>query len=128
MPDVFEVEIQEEFSAAHFLRGYPGDCSKLHGHNWLVSVMVASNGLDDLGMAIDFRVLRATVDEVLGKLDHSCLNELEAFAEKNPTSENIAKYVFDELAIRLARKGLPNPTKVSVRESPGATATYSPNP
>ena len=123
---MFEVEIERDFSAAHFLRGYPGDCSKVHGHNWLVTAAVAAEELDALGMAVDFRVLRRSLDDVLSELDHSSLNGLEAFSERNPTSENIAKYIFDEFSQRIAGEGGASVIRVSVRESPGATATYSP--
>lgn len=121
---MYEIEIEKEFSAAHFLRGYPGDCSNVHGHNWVVTAVVRAEALDDLGMAVDFRTLRGALDGVLDTLDHAFLNELEPFSERNPTSENIARYIFDELSRAVDSEAVAV-AKVSVRESPGATATYA---
>lgn len=91
---MYEVTVQAEFSAAHRLRNYHED---LHGHNWKVSVTVGSERLDDVGMVIDFRKLKERLSEVLGGLDHKYLNDLPYFKKLNPTSENIARYVYEKL-------------------------------
>ena len=91
MAGIFEVYVKSHFSAAHSLRGYLGDCARIHGHNWMVEVFVKCTELDSIGIGIDFRDIRAAVREVLARLDHSDLNELPLFREENPSSENIAK-------------------------------------
>ncbi|MCK5844214.1 MAG: 6-carboxytetrahydropterin synthase [Victivallales bacterium] len=120
---MFEVDIQRDFSAAHYLRGYDGNCSKLHGHNWVVDVVVETGKLDDLGIAVDFRVLKRELDAVLADFDHSCLNDLDCFLDVNPTSECIAEFIFRELYDRLNIDGV-RVSRVRVCESPGAGATY----
>ena len=82
---MFELDIRREFSAAHQLKGYNGDCSNLHGHNWTVEVFIRSEHLD----------------EVLAGLDHKFLNEHEEFRTKNPTSENIAMYIYKTLSAKI---------------------------
>jgi queuosine biosynthesis protein QueD len=96
--NVYEVSITTHFSAAHRLVGYEGCCRNVHGHNWEVTVKVRGRELDELGMLVDFRHVKAAVGEVLEELDHADLNELPAFSGPNPTSENIAKYVYEKIA------------------------------
>jgi len=121
--EVFEVYVKTHFSAAHSLCGYPGDCARMHGHNWMVEVYVACRKLDEIGIGIDFREIKKTVAQVLGALDHQNLNDLEAFANQNPTSEIIARYLYKELQKKLARPGL-SISRVKVSETPGAGAFY----
>ena len=121
---MFEIDIEREFSAAHFLRGYNGDCSSLHGHNWVVQAYAQADDLDEIGIALDFRSLKREIDDILSKLDHVCLNEIEAFKNMNPTSENLAKHIFEELSRRLNSDSV-KVSKVRVCESPGSGATYS---
>lgn len=94
---MFDIFIKTHFAGAHHLRDYPGDCENPHGHNWKIKVTVKATELDKLGMGIDFKVLKNIVKEAVDKLDHRDLNNLPAFREKNPSSENIAKYLFAEL-------------------------------
>ncbi len=121
---MYEVSIKAHFSAAHRLAGYAGPCANLHGHNWEVEVFIRGTKLDKMGMLIDFRVVKEAVAGILAGLDHSDLNAVQAFRGRNPTSENIARYLFDRLAAKLDSK-----TRavyaVSVQESPGSTVTYS---
>ncbi len=123
MPGVFEVYIKSHFSAAHSLEGYPGDCAHIHGHNWMVEVFVKCEQLDEIGIGIDFRDIKQVVKEVLQSLDHSHLNEMPAFKEVNPTSENIAKFLYQELGKQLNSDGA-KVSKVKVSETPGAGAFY----
>lgn len=95
---MFDIFIKTHFSAGHHLRNYPGNCEKPHGHNWNIEVTVRAHELDELGMGIDFRTVKAAVKEVMDDLDHCNLNEHQGFTEKNPSSENIAVYIFDSLA------------------------------
>ena len=120
---MFELDITREFSGAHALRGYNGDCQCLHGHNWIIQVFVQSAELDQIGIAVDFKVLKKELDAILTELDHKYLNELPEFADKNPTSENLARIIYCELSKRL-NDGRIKVTRVSVEESPGSRATY----
>ena len=86
-----------EFSSAHTLNGHDGPCKRMHGHNWKVEVEVSGNKLDNVGMVIDFKRIRIMTNEVVDKLDHRFLNDLNAFKDENPTAENIAKYIHREL-------------------------------
>jgi len=76
------------------LRGYDGECERVHGHNWRVKVVVSRTELNELGMGIDFTGLSVILDEVLSKLDHRDINTLEEFKEKNPTAENLAAFIY----------------------------------
>lgn len=89
------------FAAAHRLRGYQGDCEQLHGHNYKLELEVRATTLDELGMAVDFRQIRALAREVVATIDHRFLNEIPPFDEVNPTAENIAAYLYEGIARRL---------------------------
>ncbi|MGC9977398.1 MAG: 6-carboxytetrahydropterin synthase QueD, partial [Syntrophales bacterium] len=96
MPEVFEISVTTEFSAAHALEGYPGDCAQVHGHNWTVEVFVRCRELNAMGIGIDFREVKQAVRESIENLDHSYLNEHPSFTKLNPSSENIAKFLYKE--------------------------------
>jgi len=98
---MYELRVEDEFAAAHFLRGYEGKCENLHGHNWKVEVRVASGGLGELGMVMDFKKLKGLVAEVLEMFDHKCLNEIDTFSDLNPTTENVARIIYNQVASRL---------------------------
>ena len=97
MPERYDLKILTDFASAHTLRDYPGDCSRMHGHNWKVEVEVRADRLDEVGMGIDFKVIKQTTREIAKRLDHRYLNDIEPFSEQNPTAENIARYFYDEL-------------------------------
>lgn len=97
----YELAVRETFSAAHQLRGYNGGCESLHGHNWLVEVRVRVYALDEIGLGIDFKEIKDVLRSVLARLDHRNLNELQEFAAKNPSSENIARWLFEQLTPKL---------------------------
>ncbi len=94
---MYEVFIKTHFSSAHYLRNYPGNCEHLHGHNWDVEVVVGARELDSIDVALDFRALKGIVAEVMAELDHRNLNEHPAFREQNPSSELLAKYIYDQV-------------------------------
>lgn len=96
-----DIFIKTHFSGGHHLRDYPGSCEKPHGHNWKVKVTVRAQRLDHLGMGIDFKTLKRHVNEVVDTLDHCDLNEHPAFAQRNPSSEHIAMYLFEQLRTEL---------------------------
>jgi 6-pyruvoyltetrahydropterin/6-carboxytetrahydropterin synthase len=123
MAGVFEVYLKSHFSAAHSIRGYAGDCAGVHGHNWMVEVFVRCTELDELGIGIDFRDIKAAVKEVLAGLDHRDLNGLPPFTEQNPTSENIAGFLYKELSRKLNTPKI-HISRVKVSETPRAGASY----
>jgi len=123
MPGVFEVYVKTHFSAAHSLKGYQGDCSRVHGHNWIIEVFAKCRELDGIGIGIDFREIKRGVTDVLESLDHFNLNDLPAFKDVNPTSENIAKFLYHELGGKLNTDSV-QVSKVKVCETPGAGAFY----
>ncbi|MCM8756546.1 MAG: 6-carboxytetrahydropterin synthase QueD [Candidatus Omnitrophica bacterium] len=123
---MFEIRVNTNFSAAHYLNNYKGKCENLHGHNWKVEVVVCSSKLDRLGMVMDFGDLKKILNEVVSELDHKFLNEIKFFKYKNTTSEYIAKIVFQEVGKKLLKfKGsLIRLKEVSVWEQDNSCATY----
>ena len=121
---MYEVMIEEEFSAAHALRGYKGKCENLHGHNWKVEVYVRGERLDNVGMLVDFRELKSATRECMSQLDHFNLNELKPFDnELNPSSENIARYMLRRISSQIDSDRV-QVYKVRVWETPSTCATY----
>ncbi len=123
MPGVFEIHVKTHFSAARSLEGYPGVCARIHGHTWIVEVYVRCEKLNEIGLGIDMGVIKKATRKVLINLDHSNLNELPEFEGVNPTSENIAKYLYQALKRKLNTDGV-QVSKVKVSETPGAGASY----
>lgn len=120
---MYELTIISDFAAAHNLRGYDGECENLHGHNWKVEVTVANRGLNKIGLAVDFKVLKKILKEVLENLDHKYLNEIPPFGKENPSSENLARYIFKQFKKAIKDKNI-KVAKVKVWESDNAAATY----
>jgi len=123
---MYQVSIEQHFDAAHFLRGYQGKCEALHGHRFRVVAKVKSSRVDDIGIAYDFTVLKQHLGDILSRFDHACLNEVSPFDKTNPSSENIATTIYDELKLKLA--GAPASIScVEVWESPQSGVAYSPD-
>ena len=120
---MFEIEIERCFSAAHQLRGYNGNCSNLHGHNYRVTVTVRSNELDRIGIALDFRKLKQELDSLLEEYDHRNLSELPEFQEINPTSEVLARTIYRRMGEKM-NEGPIRVWKVRVGESDSSAVTY----
>ena len=120
---MFELEVEGSFAAAHFLRGYKGKCEKLHGHNWLVRLTLSGERLNPQGMLIDFSDAREFLSCTLLEFDHTNLNELELFKTQNPTTENIARAVHEQVSAKLP-EGV-RVRRVTVWETPGSNASYS---
>jgi 6-pyruvoyltetrahydropterin/6-carboxytetrahydropterin synthase len=120
---MYEITVTSHFSGAHRLRYLQGRCEELHGHNWKVEVSVVSNRLGKEGVTIDFGVLKQKVEKVLKPLDHHYLNDLAYFSGREPSSENIARYIFDKLNRELNRFSV-NLKKVTAWESESSCATY----
>jgi len=120
---MFELSVEVSFSAAHQLRGYKGKCENMHGHNWKVQISVMAETLNEIDLAIDFHDLKRMTNEVIAPLDHAFLNDIFPFTEKNPSSENMAKWIFDSLKKKITDERV-RVSAVSVWESDTASATY----
>lgn len=121
---MYELKVVTKFAAAHNLRNFRGKCESLHGHNWKVEVVIRGKDLDDeTGVVLDFAEIKAATREVLSELDHRYLNEVPFFTTHNPSSENIARYLFQRLTERLNDPRV-MVSKVSAWESEDACATY----
>ena len=123
---MYLVSVEKHFDAAHYLRDYQGKCEALHGHRYKVVAKVNAPGVNDIGLAYDFTVLKKQLDDILSRLDHTCLNDVPPFDKINPSSENIASTIYEELKPGLA--GDPASLhSVEVWESPDSWVTYSPD-
>jgi 6-pyruvoyltetrahydropterin/6-carboxytetrahydropterin synthase len=123
---MYEISVERDFDAAHFLRGYQGKCEALHGHRFKVAATVRTDKLNDIGLGYDFTELKRNLDEVLARFDHTCLNDISPFKRINPSSENIATTIYRELKRKL--KGAPVViTAIEVWESPQSRVTYRPD-
>ncbi len=120
---MFEVFVRTQFSAAHRLADYHGDCARWHGHNWDVQVTLRAAELNPLGLAVDFREVKAAVQQVLASLDHSDLNQHPAFVGLNPSCEAVARHIYRELVPQFSVQGV-RVVRVQVCETPNAGAAY----
>jgi 6-pyruvoyltetrahydropterin/6-carboxytetrahydropterin synthase len=120
---MYEVKIVTQFAAAHRLENFNGKCESLHGHNWKVEVFLAGKDLDGAGLLLDFGVVKARTKQVLEEIDHKYLNELAAFQDRNPSSENLACYLYERLGAILNRDGV-KVRRVNVWESDTSCASY----
>ena len=121
--DLCSKSASNPISPAHFLAGYPGVGANLHGHNWEVEVFLRGRKADSVGMLVDFRQAKTAIHEIVDALDHKELNRLAMFARQNPSSENLARYLFSELSKRLNSRRV-KVQRVWVSESPGTSAAY----
>jgi 6-pyruvoyltetrahydropterin/6-carboxytetrahydropterin synthase len=120
----YQLKVITDFAAAHTLRDYPGACSRMHGHNWKVELEAVATQLDDIGMGVDFKVMKQAAREVGGRLDHQYLNDLEPFKSINPTAENIAAYMYKEIAARINSDSI-KVTALTLWETERACVRYS---
>lgn len=120
---MYSIMVEGNFSAAHNLRGYKGKCEKLHGHNWKVQIVFSGEKLNKQGMLVDFQETSGKLKQILKNLDHTYLNKLPAFRKINPTSENIAHYIFTHLKSILSDKNL-QLKRVAVWETENSSASY----
>ncbi|MCB5228492.1 MAG: 6-carboxytetrahydropterin synthase QueD [Candidatus Cloacimonetes bacterium] len=121
---MYRLSVSDSFSAAHKLCGYEGACRNLHGHNWKVKVCLASQELDGIGMALDFGVIKELLTKILDELDHAYLNDLPAFKDQNPTSENLARYIFERFEKEFADTKIKTES-VEIQESERSSVVYS---
>ncbi len=120
----YQLKVITDFASAHTLRDYPGACSRMHGHNWKVELEAVATQLDDVGMGVDFKVMKEAAREVGGRLDHQYLNELEPFKTVNPTAENIAAYMYKEISARINSDTI-KVTALTLWETERACVRYS---
>ena len=120
----YTMKILTDFAAAHYLRNYEGVCNRLHGHNWKVEVSVVATELDEVGMGLDFKVIKDATKQLIGRLDHYNLNDLAPFDKINPTAENISAYLYRELSKELNTKTV-KVAAVSLWETDRACVTYT---
>jgi 6-pyruvoyltetrahydropterin/6-carboxytetrahydropterin synthase len=126
---MFQVSVEETFSAGHALRGYHGKCENTHGHNYRVRVTLEGAQLDSIGLLCDFTELKQVMRGIIASLDHQFMNDLEMFRTVNPSAENLAKYFYDEITLQL--KGLPPGARVTdtiIWETDTTRAQYRPVP
>jgi 6-pyruvoyltetrahydropterin/6-carboxytetrahydropterin synthase len=93
---MFEVMVEAQFAAGHYLRNYRGKCENPHGHNYKVQVTLRGEELDAAGLLLDFKLLKQVMRPVVDRLDHQMMNDLEPFIEQNPSAENLARYFYQE--------------------------------
>jgi 6-pyruvoyltetrahydropterin/6-carboxytetrahydropterin synthase len=121
---MYEVTVEETFAAGHALRGYKGKCENVHGHNYRVQITVEGPELDSTGLLVDFVELKRLMREVVARLDHQFINDLEPFTTINPSAENLAKYFFDSVAAGLEPANPLRISQVKLWETDTASATY----
>ena len=122
---MFEVTIEETFAAGHALRNYKGKCENVHGHNYRCQVSIQGEKLDEIGLLVDFVELKKVVHGVLDRMDHQWLNEFPPFDVLNPSAENMAKYIYDEVSAGLQVQDGIRVEAVRLWETDTASATYT---
>ena len=120
---MYELKIIDGFSSAHHLRDYKGKCENLHGHNWKVEVVVKAEITGKSGLVVDFKVLKGKLSRITSEIDHCYINETEYFKVHNPTSENIARYIFEKMKKAVGKKFF-KVKKVTVWENEKQAASY----
>jgi 6-pyruvoyltetrahydropterin/6-carboxytetrahydropterin synthase len=124
---MFEVSVDETFSAGHALRGYRGKCENPHGHNYKVRVTLQGPELDSIGLLYDFVHLKCILRGVISELDHRFLNDQAPFDAINPSAENIARYLYDQASQKMsALEHAPRIASVTVWETDTSSATFRP--
>lgn len=122
---MFQVCKTFSFDAAHALRGYDGNCERLHGHRWEVNVCVEGTDLNALGILVDFRAIKAAVQVVTADYDHNTLNDVPPYDEINPSTEHLARTIYLALCEQLASQApVARLAYVQVWESPTSWAKY----
>ncbi len=121
---MFKLIVKKEFSSAHILNGHPGNCKRMHGHNWLVEAEVQGDNTNEIGMVIDFKDIKNNLKEIVSMLDHQFLNDLEPFINENPTAENISKYIYKELSNNINTDNI-KVSKIKLWETNNSAVTYT---
>jgi 6-pyruvoyltetrahydropterin/6-carboxytetrahydropterin synthase len=124
---MYYLTVESHFSSAHQLREYEGKCENLHGHNFRVELTVRGERLNSIGLLIDFNDIKKALKEVMNYIDHKNLNDLPEFAEKNPSSENLAEFIFFDVENKLQEFEGVETYSVTVFESETSRCTYKKN-
>jgi 6-pyruvoyltetrahydropterin/6-carboxytetrahydropterin synthase len=127
---MFEVTVEHSFAAGHSLREYKGKCENVHGHNYRIQVTVEGRALNRIGLLVDFVDLKRAVRATCERLDHQFINDLEPFTTLNPSAENLAKYLYDEVTVLLDLSRSDPPVRISqvkVWETDTSIALYRPD-
>lgn len=124
---MYEVTVERSFAAGHYLRNYKGKCENPHGHNYKVRVTLRGAELDKAGLLLDFKDLKDVMKDVIERLDHQMLNDIEPFTQLNPSAENIARYFYDQTAGKLQSltNGRVSVKDVTIWETENTWARYS---
>ena len=123
---MYQITVEQHFDAAHFLRDYQGKCESMHGHRYRVLAKIKASELNEIGIAYDFTVLKKHLADIIAKFDHTCINEVKPFDTINPSAENIAVTIYNELQTRLADASI-SILCIEVWETPQNGACYSPD-
>ena len=123
---MFEVSVEDSFASGHALRGYRCKCENPHGHNYNVQVTLHGERLDNIGLLFDFKDLKVAMNDIIDRLDHKFINDIDPFTELNPSAENMAKYFYDEINLLLEDKtqGRVKVKQVKMWETDTTAATY----
>ncbi|MFH0886727.1 MAG: 6-carboxytetrahydropterin synthase QueD [bacterium] len=121
---MYELMVEGTFDAAHQLMGYKGPCENLHGHTWKAQIYLQGDKLGDQNMLLDFKKVKKMLGRVLDKFDHQCLNKLKTFRSLSPTSENVARIIYESVKAKLRKEKHVKISRVTVYESEITSATY----
>ena len=110
---MYEIIVESHFDSAHYLRGYKGKCENLHGHRYTIKVRLKAEKLNDIGLAYDFTEVKNRLNEIMEKYDHFSLNDIPPFDKINPSAENVAATIYQDLKASLTGE----PVKVSAVEA-----------
>ena len=120
---MYELKVITRFAAAHQLKMVGSKCENMHGHNWKIEVYVTGDKLNAAGVLVDFGEIKAHLADIIKKLDHTFLNELEYIPDGKPSSENIAYLIATELQSKINNSSA-RVSRVTAWESDDACATY----
>ncbi|MDR3330881.1 MAG: 6-carboxytetrahydropterin synthase QueD [Endomicrobium sp.] len=119
----YKISVTRKFASAHCLREYKGKCENLHGHNWKIKAVFSGSKLDNTGMLIDFGNIKKHMNKIIAYLDHKFLNDIDPFNNINPTSENIALFIIEQLKFVETENAKIHEVEVWESESSSATVT-----
>lgn len=123
---MYELMVDSQFSSAHYLKGYEGDCARIHGHTWKVTLTVGAESVNEIGLGLDFKYISSVLDRITAQFDHRNLNDLDPFRDCNPSAENVAKVIY-ELCERGFAGAEVTVRSVTVHESDRYRVTYKPS-
>lgn len=123
---MYEIIVEKHFDSAHYLRGYKGKCENIHGHRYTVIVRLKASKLNKIGLAYDFTDIKRNLAEIIARFDHTSLNEIPPFDKINPSAENIASTIYQELKVKLSQEPVII-SAVEAWETPEQGVIYTPD-